>query len=204
MKKGFLKPNTKTAFFKVILKFCTANQLIVFDLARYKADSVWLLLLQLREIVQLVTAPKVSKAQEGYLDVITKEYLENGKSAFCDKNLLHKHHFLKHYGYLTLQFGPLIRMWTLRLESKHSFFKISEDRARSFKNVSKTLSHLHQLNFCYVHNGSFLRIALKYGNSSCFHFSLYNASIQNQLTLLNISAKNTVTTCNVDLEWHCL
>ena len=47
--------------------------LIVFGLVRDKADSVWLLLLQLRESVQLVTAPKVSIAQVGYLDVITKE-----------------------------------------------------------------------------------------------------------------------------------
>ena len=172
--------------------------LIVFGLVRDKADSVWLLLLQLREIVQLVTAPKVSKAQVGYLDVITKEYLENRKFAFCDKKLLPKHHFLIHYGYLTLQFGPLIRMWTLRLESKHSFFKRAMRNVRSFKNVSKTLSHLHQLNFCYVHNGSFLRVELKYENSSCLNFSLYNASIQNQLTLLNISAENTVTTFNVD------
>ena len=27
MTEGFLKPNAKTAFFKAILKFCTANQL---------------------------------------------------------------------------------------------------------------------------------------------------------------------------------
>ena len=39
---------------------------------------------------------------------------------------------------------------------------------------------------------------MKYGNLSCLNFSLYNASIQNQLTLLNISAGNTVATFNVD------
>ena len=172
--------------------------LIVLDLIRDKADPVWLLLLQLREIVQLVTAPKVTEAQVGYLDIITKEYLDNRKFAFCDKKLLPKHHFLIHYGYLTLQFGPLIRMRTLRLEREHSFFKKAMRNVRSFKNVSKTLSHLHQLNSCYVHSGSFLRIALKYENSSPLNLRLYSESIQNQLTLLNICAENTVTAFGVE------
>ena len=60
--------------------------LIVFDLVQNKEDKVWLLLLQLREIVNLVTAPRLSKSQVGYLNIIIKDYAYHRKLFFPQKN----------------------------------------------------------------------------------------------------------------------
>ena len=40
MTEGFLKPNAKTAFFKAILKFCTANQLFKYLRQRYTKQQI--------------------------------------------------------------------------------------------------------------------------------------------------------------------
>ena len=70
--------------------------LIVFDFVACKTDRVWLLLLQLREIVELARAPTISKTHVGYLDATVKDYLHNRNDHFPHKNLIPKHHFLAH------------------------------------------------------------------------------------------------------------
>ena len=106
--------------------------LIVFDFIACKTDRVWLLLLQLREIFELACGPTISKTQVGYLDATVKAYLHNRKDYFPHKNLIPKHHFLAHYSQLILQFGPLVRLWTMRLENKHSFFKKAMPSVHNF------------------------------------------------------------------------
>ena len=59
----------------------------------------------------------------GYLEIIIQEYLESRKCLFPETTLKPKHHFMRHYPVLILKFGPLIRVWTMRFESKHSYFK---------------------------------------------------------------------------------
>nr|XP_055039672.1 uncharacterized protein LOC129427310 isoform X2 [Misgurnus anguillicaudatus]XP_055039673.1 uncharacterized protein LOC129427310 isoform X2 [Misgurnus anguillicaudatus] len=61
------------------------------------ADEVWQLTLQLKEIVELICAQKISVSQVAYLDVLIQEYLESRKAAFPEVNLRPKHHYLRHY-----------------------------------------------------------------------------------------------------------
>ena len=42
---------------------------------------------------------------------------------FPETTLKPKHHFMRHYPAQILKFGPLIRVWMMRFESKHSYFK---------------------------------------------------------------------------------
>lgn len=86
-------------------------------------DNVWQLCLKLREIVELICASVISTNQIAYLQVLIEEYISDVCDIFPEYSLKPKHHFVLHYPWLISQFGPLIRLWTLRFESKHTFFK---------------------------------------------------------------------------------
>lgn len=119
-----------------------------------KSDNVWKQFLRLREIVQLVCAPQISWDEIVYLKVLIEEYHEERKQIFPDVKLRPKHHFLCHYPELTVKFGPLIRVWTLRFESKHSYFKRCARNCHNFVNVTHTLSERHQQLQAYNSAGS--------------------------------------------------
>ena len=57
-----------------------------------------------------------------YLQLIISQYISMREMLFPDVKLRPKHHYLLHYPELILQFGPLIKVWTMRFESKHRFF----------------------------------------------------------------------------------
>ena len=65
------------------------------------------------------------------------------KELFPQVKLRPKHNFLCHY--LIIQFGPLILVCTLRVESKHTFFKRCAKRMQNVINVTKMVAENHQL-----------------------------------------------------------
>lgn len=103
-------------------------------------NEIWQLVLQLREIVELICSPAISTGHIAYLRVITDEYLHCRKEAFPKRPLMPKHHYVSHYPELILQFAPLIRLWTLRFESKHTYFKQCLRKFRNVKNPCSTLA----------------------------------------------------------------
>ena len=96
-------------------------------------NGVWKLILLLREIVAYDCAPAITADQIAYLNVLIEEYIQSRVELFPDHPLKPKHHYLCHYPELILQFGPLIRLWTLRFESKYTFFK--QCASSSFKHT---------------------------------------------------------------------
>ena len=58
-------------------------------------DDVWQLTLQLKDIVDLICAQKISLSQVAYLDIIIQEYLESIKCLFPETTLKPKHHFMR-------------------------------------------------------------------------------------------------------------
>ena len=108
-------------------------------------SEVWQLILQLREIVDLVCAPIISTGQIAYLQVLIEEYLQIRKETFGDHPLKPKHQYLCHYPELIVQFGPLIRLWKLWFESKHTYFKQRARKLHNFRNLCQTLAERHQL-----------------------------------------------------------
>lgn len=84
--------------------------------------DVWSLILNLKEIVEIICAPKLNISQIACLKGLVEDYLDCRLNFFPANKLKPKHHYLLHYADLTYQFGPLIRICTLRFESKHSFF----------------------------------------------------------------------------------
>ncbi|XP_047129003.1 uncharacterized protein LOC105847952 [Hydra vulgaris] len=108
-------------------------------------DSVWLLYLKLKQIMELVCSPKIDLAHIAYLQTLIHEYLSGRKKLFPYNKLLPKHHYLCHYPQLILRYGPLIRVFTLRFESKHSYFKQCARNYHNYKHLCKTLTSTQQL-----------------------------------------------------------
>ena len=80
------------------------------------------ILLKLQEVSELFTAPRLTKYE--VLDILEPTILE-----YLDLRILSietlkfsrpfpKHHFLSHYGEAFMNYGPLIGVWGMRMESK--------------------------------------------------------------------------------------
>ncbi|XP_058448961.1 uncharacterized protein LOC131428918 [Malaya genurostris] len=108
----------------------------------YKSKLFQLVLL-LKKITDLITAPTISPQQIGSLKLCIEHYLENRSSMF-NSPLKPKHHYLWHYPHLILQFGPLLPFSTLTGERKHSYFKTALRHASNFKNILKLCAERHQ------------------------------------------------------------
>lgn len=107
-------------------------------------------LLLLRSVTELVMAPSISVGQVAYMNVLIQDYLSKRYSLYPHVPLRPKHHFMSHYDQLTLQFGPLSKLWTLRFESKHQFFKRCVRSCHNFINVPSMLANRHQLQQAYL------------------------------------------------------
>ena len=130
-------------------------------------DEAWQMLLLLREIVELVCAPRVSYVQILYLNRLISQYLEERLELFPCVSLRPKHHYLRHYPWLMMMFGPLIHVWTMRMETKHTFFKRTARNAHNFVNITKTLSETHQLNQAFISSSPRICSGAELGHDCC-------------------------------------
>ena len=71
-----------------------------------------MLVLSLKEIVELIVSPVIDESQIAYLGLhaLIEEYLQERKEIFQYEPLKPKHQFLAHYPKLIFNFGPLIRV----------------------------------------------------------------------------------------------
>ena len=155
-------------------------------------DSVWGLCLQLREIVELVCSPHISADQIAHLKYIIEEYLQERSALFPDQPLIPKHHYLAHYPDLIVKFGPLIRLWTLRFEAKHTYFKQCARKLHNFKNLCSTLAVKHQLLQAYFSAGCLFPPCVQVDKGIEFHASSYNDSIKSVTEEFQFTPENTV------------
>ena len=155
-----------------------------------------MLFLKLREIVELICAPKIHANQVAYLNILIREYLDSRVSLFPDKSAKPKHHYLLHYPDLILKFGPLIRLWTLRFESKHTYFKQCARKLRNFKSLGSTLAERHQLLQAYLHSGNIFAPVLQIDKANAFDSQIYNAAIQQAVTCRGLTKDTTMETAS--------
>ncbi|KAI2643064.1 hypothetical protein H4Q32_029533 [Labeo rohita] len=81
-----------------------------------QAIQNWCLL----RLLPIIIGDKIKDTQD---QVHIQEYLETRKHLFPSDKLKPKHHYLLHYPSLIMRLGPLVHLWTMRFESKHSYFK---------------------------------------------------------------------------------
>ncbi|KAF1379433.1 hypothetical protein PFLUV_G00176010 [Perca fluviatilis] len=176
---------------------------LLHDKVRDAKDEIWQLVLLLRQVVELVCAPAVSESQAAYMKVLIEEYIETRHLLFPLKKLRPKHHYLLHYSDLTLQFGPLIRIWTMRFESKHSYFKRCIRASKNFRNITKSLSERHQLLQAYQSRGNLFSPELIMSDCTRFYPELYDSQVKDAFKVFDVSPSNAVVTNKITVRGTC-
>lgn len=114
-----------------------------------ESEPAWEVLLDLKDIMELVVAPMHTDESIAYLECKISDHRQKYQELFPGVRVLPKHNYLEHYPQMIRLFGPLVGLWTLRFEAKHSFFKQVARHTNCFKNVPLSLSTKHQLMISY-------------------------------------------------------
>ncbi|KYN28190.1 hypothetical protein ALC57_02390 [Trachymyrmex cornetzi] len=83
-----------------------------------EGEEVWQLYIRLVQILDIVTAPFVDKDLTTYLATLIAEH----HGLYCKlfvESLKPKYHFMIHYPRIMNLIGPLIHVWSMRMEGKH-------------------------------------------------------------------------------------
>lgn len=78
------------------------------------------------------------------------------RDTFPNFSLKPKHHFILHYPHLIRSFGPLVALWSMRFDSKHSVFKRIAHDLINTKNLQVSLGRKHQQFMAYYLDGQSL------------------------------------------------
>ena len=81
-------------------------------------DDAWAVILELKDIVELLASSSFTDESLCYLDAKISEHRKLLLTVFPGLQLKPKHHFIEHYTHLIRCFGPLVEFWTLRFEAK--------------------------------------------------------------------------------------
>lgn len=112
------------------------------------------------------------------------EHRHRLQEVFPQLRLTPKHHFLEHYPALIETFGPLVRLWTMRFEAKHKFFKRVVRFSSNFKNVLLSLSTKHQLMMAYNWQINMAKPALVISKVSSLPLEVLHGDIQESVKIL--------------------
>lgn len=116
-----------------------------FILLKFKSRllEVWRPVETLLQIIQILYSGRIDENDLSRLTSLIDSHLSSIKDIF-GVDLLPKHHFLLHYPTVIRLMGPVIFMWTMRMEAKHNFFTEVVRKKKNFINLTKTLSYKHQ------------------------------------------------------------
>jgi hypothetical protein len=102
-------------------------------------DLHWQFLLELKDIVEVCFAFKVSVGHVIDLQIKVQNHLQTFKELFPDRRFKPKHHFLLDYPHCFLLYGPLRSCWCMWFESNHYYFTHLMRTVNNYKNVCFTL-----------------------------------------------------------------
>ncbi|XP_070525461.1 uncharacterized protein [Cardiocondyla obscurior] len=163
-----------------IWTFLRLFPLIIINHIGDKDNEIWQCLLLLTEIIEIVCAPIIHTSYLPYLQTLIQNYFIMRKELFPDVRLRPKHHYMSHYPELINIYGPLIKVWTMRFESKHTFFKRVLRSCHNFKNITYTLSTKHEFlqSFCRL-GGRYDLKNVNTSNRTKIFLNMYSKSLQN-------------------------
>lgn len=157
-------------------------------------EPAWQILMNLKDIVELVVSLVHTAETIGYLDSKNSEHRHQFLELFPHERLLPKHHFLEHYPQLIECFGPVVGLWTIRFESKHSFFKRVVRHTPNFKNVLLSLATRHQLMIGYHLHASPEKTSLYVNKVSNMQLELLHVDVQQAIRNISNQASVPLTT----------
>ena len=114
---------------------------------------MWECLLYLRDMLYYVCAVALGREHILSMSDVIEDFHESYRACFPDETVKPKFHYTLHYPRLTLLFGPLIHLQTLRFEGKHNYFKELVFRTKNGKNICKSLAERHQYYQCTFNTG---------------------------------------------------
>lgn len=85
-------------------------------------EPAWHLLMDLKDIVELVVSSFHTDDTIRFLDIKISEHRHRYSQVFPEAKFLPKHLFLEYYSHLIKASGPLVALWTMRFEVKNNFF----------------------------------------------------------------------------------
>lgn len=159
--------------------------MLIEDKIRDSMNQVWRSVVLLLEIAEIVCAPTIHKSWLPYRGTVINEYIVYRKN--IGPNLRPKHHYLMHYPELILKFGPLMKVWSMRFESKHTYLKRILRYSRNHINVTKSLTEEHELFPSFLRSGADIRVDIELKGAAEFDVRIYNEIVQAAIEKLNLS-----------------
>lgn len=156
--------------------------------------DVWIAVELLVELGDIACSPEINKTYLPYLQSKTEEYISRRIKLFPNVRTKPKHHYFGHSALLIFLFGPLLTVWSLRFESKHTFFRGVIRTSRNFVNIYYTMSVKHELYQGFLRKGYISFIELKLFNEKDFVMVHYSEKIQLAIRKLNIGS--SLLECN--------
>ena len=98
---------------------------------------------------------------------------------------------------MIVKFGPLIRLWTMRFESKHSYFKKCARTLQNFKNVTQSLARKHELLQPFYSTGYLFPPSLKLVDSQAFNIQKLDKDVKSAFAHLDFSHVTTERTKSI-------
>ena len=131
-----------------MMNFVYLFSMLVGDLIQQK-DPVWKMYIHLRQIVDIIMCHTVFEGGINLLRVLIAENLAMYKEVFPNERVKPKMHDFIHYPTVMEQCGPIVKLSSLRFESKHKKKKIEANATSSRKNITYTLGIKERLVMCY-------------------------------------------------------
>ncbi len=142
-------------------------------------EKAWEVLMLVKDIVELVVAPRFTDETLYFLECKLAEHSELLQSTFPELRLRPKHQYIEHYPQLIKAFGPLCDVWTMRFEGKHKFFKKVIRDAQNYRNVALTLAVKHQKAVSYhLDSSSFFKPSVEMEKVTTVSVSSFPDNIQ--------------------------
>ena len=106
----------------------------------------WQLYLYLRQIVDIVTSPRLTKSMLRDLQILVRHHNELYINLF--ERLKPKFHNLVHYARILFKNGPCVNFWSMRYESFHRLVKANAVSTNCNKNLLVTIANKQILQMC--------------------------------------------------------
>lgn len=107
-------------------------------------DEIWHFVIVFRKVFDIVMSNSCNEDTPLLLSNLIEEHHTLYKKYFG--HLKPKHHLMVHYPSLIAKIGPLRRIWTMRFEAKHRFFKKISNTINCRKNMLHSFAVKQQLN----------------------------------------------------------
>lgn len=162
IKAEYLQKNKRLKMSATEMLFFTRYlSVIIGDLVPVN-HTIWPLYIALREVVDIITSPIMTKSR---ISVLEKKITELNKLYVeYAEHLRPKCHFMVHYPTIIKQNGPVIKFACMRNESKHREIKACIQNPSSHTNVLTTVSTRYQLGVMHRQFSEYKEAFVTYGS----------------------------------------